>query len=129
MTEARTPKRWLRYCKGKALVLFWGSLWRGVGTGLGSFLALLLLCCLQVKSNKNKEIQVFYSITGRGADEPPCGMFIMDRETGWLKVTGPLDREQESHYVVSVFYVASGVGSWRQSSPLILWCFRQPVDF
>ncbi|XP_044117188.1 cadherin-1-like [Neovison vison] len=61
----------------------------------------------QVKSNKNKEIQVFYSITGRGADEPPCGMFIMDRETGWLKVTGPLDREQESHYVLFLHAVSS----------------------
>ncbi|VCX39725.1 unnamed protein product, partial [Gulo gulo] len=61
----------------------------------------------QVKSNKNKEIQVFYSITGRGADEPPCGVFIMDRETGWLKVTEPLDREQESHYVLFLHAVSS----------------------
>ncbi|VFV36105.1 cadherin-1-like [Lynx pardinus] len=60
----------------------------------------------QVKSDKGKKIQVFYSITGMGADKPPCGVFIMDRETGWLKVTMPLDREQESHYVASVSYMA-----------------------
>nr|XP_055161201.1 cadherin-1-like [Nyctereutes procyonoides] len=61
----------------------------------------------QVKSNKNKEIQVFYSITGTGADEPPYGVFIMDRETGWLKVTKPLDREKKSHYVLFLHAVSS----------------------
>ncbi|XP_046933386.1 LOW QUALITY PROTEIN: cadherin-1-like [Lynx rufus] len=64
----------------------------------------------QVKSDKGKKIQVFYSITGMGADKPPCGVFIMDRETGWLKVTMPLDREQESHYVL-FFDAASSTGN------------------
>uniref|UniRef100_A0A673VIU1 Cadherin domain-containing protein n=3 Tax=Suricata suricatta TaxID=37032 RepID=A0A673VIU1_SURSU len=61
----------------------------------------------QVKSDKGKEIRVFYSITGPGADEPPYGVFIMDRETGWLKVTMPLDREQKSHYVLFLHAVSS----------------------
>ncbi|XP_070617836.1 B-cadherin-like [Erythrolamprus reginae] len=53
---------------------------------------------LPVKSNKDKEGTVYYSITGRGADSPPIGIFIIDRETGMLKVTRPLDREDISRY-------------------------------
>uniref|UniRef100_A0A8C5TUI6 Cadherin domain-containing protein n=1 Tax=Malurus cyaneus samueli TaxID=2593467 RepID=A0A8C5TUI6_9PASS len=45
---------------------------------------------------------VFYSsITGQGADTIPVGVFIIERETGWLKVTKPLDREEKDKYVVS----------------------------
>ncbi|XP_026519008.1 cadherin-1-like, partial [Terrapene carolina triunguis] len=53
---------------------------------------------VQIKSNRDKETKVFYSITGQGADTPPVGVFIIERETGWLKVTKPLDREDISHY-------------------------------
>ncbi|XP_044843440.1 cadherin-1-like isoform X3 [Mauremys mutica] len=55
---------------------------------------------VQIKSNRDKEIRVFYSITGQGADTPPVGVFIIERETGWLKVTRPLDREEISHYTL-----------------------------
>lgn len=92
-------------------------------------MAVLLLCCFQVKSNKDKEIRVFYRITGRGADEPPRGVFIMDRETGLLKVTMPLDREQEPHYVVSVSYVASGGGGWQRGSHLVFQLFQTAIGF
>ncbi|PNI91007.1 CDH1 isoform 11, partial [Pan troglodytes] len=53
---------------------------------------------VQIKSNKDKEGKVFYSITGQGADTPPVGVFIIERETGWLKVTEPLDRERIATY-------------------------------
>lgn len=55
----------------------------------------------QIKSNKDKETKVFYSITGQGADSPPVGVFTIERETGWLEVTQPLDREEIEKYVVS----------------------------
>lgn len=55
----------------------------------------------QIKSNKDKEIKVFYSITGQGVDSPPVGVFTIERETGWLEVTKPLDREEIEKYVVS----------------------------
>ncbi|NWY05402.1 CADH1 protein, partial [Nothoprocta ornata] len=55
---------------------------------------------VQIKSNKDKETKVFYSITGQGADTPPVGVFTIERETGWLKVTKPLDREEISRYVL-----------------------------
>ncbi|XP_039186952.1 cadherin-1-like isoform X2 [Crotalus tigris] len=51
-----------------------------------------------VKSSKEKEGTVYYSITGQGADSPPVGTFIIERETGMLKVTRPLDREKISRY-------------------------------
>ncbi|KAL2300078.1 hypothetical protein Nmel_012037 [Mimus melanotis] len=55
---------------------------------------------VQIKSNKDKETKVFYSITGQGVDIPPVGVFIIERETGWLKVTKPLDREEKDKYVL-----------------------------
>ncbi|KAM7040561.1 cadherin-1-like isoform 1-T1 [Acridotheres tristis] len=55
---------------------------------------------VQIKSNKDKETKVFYSITGQGVDIPPVGVFIIERETGWLEVTEPLDREEKDKYVL-----------------------------
>ncbi|XP_040471365.1 cadherin-1-like isoform X4 [Falco naumanni] len=55
---------------------------------------------VQIKSNKNKETTVFYSITGQGADTPPVGVFTVERETGWLEVTKPLDREEIDKYIL-----------------------------
>ncbi|XP_064315891.1 cadherin-1-like [Phalacrocorax carbo] len=54
----------------------------------------------QIKSNKDKETKVFYSITGQGADTPPVGVFTIERETGWLMVTKPLDREEIDKYIL-----------------------------
>ncbi|XP_036297259.1 cadherin-1 isoform X4 [Pipistrellus kuhlii] len=62
---------------------------------------------VQIKSNKDKETQVFYSITGQGADTPPVGVFIIERETGWLKVTQPLDREAIAKYTLLSHAVSS----------------------
>nr|XP_035137532.2 cadherin-1 [Callithrix jacchus] len=62
---------------------------------------------VQIKSNKDKEAKVFYSITGQGADTPPVGVFIIERETGWLKVTEPLDREQIATYTLFSHAVSS----------------------
>ncbi|XP_010577991.1 PREDICTED: cadherin-1 [Haliaeetus leucocephalus] len=62
---------------------------------------------VQIKSNKDKETKVFYSITGQGADTPPVGVFIIERETGWLEVTKPLDREQIDKYVLFSHAVAA----------------------
>lgn len=60
------------------------------------------LFCVQIKSNRDKETMVYYSITGQGADRPPVGVFTIERESGWLKVTEPLDREHIANYTVSI---------------------------
>lgn len=57
---------------------------------------------LQIKSNKDKETKVFYSITGQGANSFPVGVFTIERETGRLMVTRPLDREDIDRYIVSL---------------------------
>lgn len=62
---------------------------------------------VQIKSNRDKETTVFYSITGHGADMPPVGVFIIERETGWLKVTKPLDREEIAMYTLLSHAVSS----------------------
>lgn len=70
-------------------------------------LFLLLLMCLfqmfffQIRSNEDKLKVIYYSISGPGATEHPVGLFYMDRTTGNLFVTQPLDREERAQYKVS----------------------------
>lgn len=52
----------------------------------------------QLKSNKDRGTRLFYSITGPGADSPPEGVFTIEKETGWLLLTMPLDREKIVKY-------------------------------
>ncbi|KAG8562958.1 hypothetical protein GDO81_015880 [Engystomops pustulosus] len=61
---------------------------------------------IQIKSSRDKEMEVFYSITGQGADTPPVGVFIMERSSGWLNVTKPLDRENLASYLILVHAVS-----------------------
>uniref|UniRef100_A0A7M4ELA2 Cadherin domain-containing protein n=1 Tax=Crocodylus porosus TaxID=8502 RepID=A0A7M4ELA2_CROPO len=56
---------------------------------------------VQIRSNRDKETKIFYSITGMGADKPPEGIFIIEKETGLMKVTQPLDRENIDKYHLS----------------------------
>ncbi|OBS67274.1 hypothetical protein A6R68_04167 [Neotoma lepida] len=52
----------------------------------------------QLKSNKDRGTKIFYSITGPGADSPPEGVFTIEKETGWLLLNMPLDREKIIKY-------------------------------
>ncbi|XP_054566842.1 cadherin-3 isoform X2 [Eptesicus fuscus] len=52
----------------------------------------------QLKSSKDRGTKIFYSITGPGADSPPEGIFTIEKETGWLLLNKPLDREKIAKY-------------------------------
>ncbi|KAJ8339957.1 hypothetical protein SKAU_G00345900 [Synaphobranchus kaupii] len=53
---------------------------------------------VQIRSSRDKEVSLGYHITGPGADEPPIKIFIIDKGTGKLSVTQPLDREGIAKY-------------------------------
>uniref|UniRef100_A0A8C9Z9J3 Cadherin domain-containing protein n=1 Tax=Sander lucioperca TaxID=283035 RepID=A0A8C9Z9J3_SANLU len=60
-----------------------------------------LWCFVQIRSTAHSVNKIFYSITGPGADQPPVGLFTMDRSTGNLYLTQPLDREEKDSYMVT----------------------------
>uniref|UniRef100_W5K5X6 Cadherin-4 n=1 Tax=Astyanax mexicanus TaxID=7994 RepID=W5K5X6_ASTMX len=56
---------------------------------------------VSIRSDKDRSINIRYSITGVGADQPPNEVFSIDPEKGKMYVTKPLDREERSSYHVS----------------------------
>lgn len=63
-------------------------------------LSTVIFFCFQLKSNKDRGTKLFYSITGPGADSPPEGVFTIEKESGWLLLHMPLDREKIVKYEV-----------------------------
>lgn len=65
----------------------------------------------QIRSSEDKLKTIYYSISGPGADQAPVGLFTMDRHTGILYITQPLDREAQDKYTFQAHAVAEGSGS------------------
>ncbi|KAJ8339953.1 hypothetical protein SKAU_G00345860 [Synaphobranchus kaupii] len=55
---------------------------------------------VQIRSSDAKRREITYSITGPGADQSPKGLFTIDKRSGMLFVTKPLDREKKGSYMV-----------------------------
>ncbi|XP_062845320.1 cadherin-1-like [Trichomycterus rosablanca] len=73
---------------------------------------------VQIKSNKVRETKMVYEITGEGANLPPVGLFTIDRSSGWLSVSRPLDREAKPRYVLQA----------KAFSPVDPSIFESPMD-
>lgn len=56
----------------------------------------------QIRSDKDNDIPIRYSITGVGADQPPMEVFSIDSMSGRMYVTRPMDREERASYHVSL---------------------------
>lgn len=59
-------------------------------------------CAFQIRSDKDNDIPIRYSITGVGADQPPMEVFNIDSMSGRMYVTRPMDREERASYHVSI---------------------------
>ncbi|CAO2593366.1 CDH2, partial [Lemmus lemmus] len=46
---------------------------------------------VRIRSDRDKNLSLRYSVTGPGADQPPTGIFIINPISGQLSVTKPLD--------------------------------------
>uniref|UniRef100_A0A8C9WN51 Cadherin-4 n=1 Tax=Scleropages formosus TaxID=113540 RepID=A0A8C9WN51_SCLFO len=53
---------------------------------------------VRIRSDQDRDIQIRYSITGAGADQPPNEVYSIDPVAGKMFVTRPLDREERSSY-------------------------------
>lgn len=69
---------------------------------------------MQIRSDKDKEIHIRYSITGVGADQPPMEVFSIDPVSGRMYVTRPMDREERASYHVSLKHPEFYLGSQTQ---------------
>lgn len=107
MRGAPSPKSWFRYDTGQSGQGLWARRWV-----LGNAEPVPSVCVSsQIKSNRDRDTKIFYSITGQGADAPPEGIFTIEKESGWMKVTQPLDREHIDKYHVGPCLGTHG-GCW-----------------
>uniref|UniRef100_A0A668S782 Cadherin domain-containing protein n=1 Tax=Oreochromis aureus TaxID=47969 RepID=A0A668S782_OREAU len=52
----------------------------------------------KIRSDKDKFEKVQYFLSGEGADKNPLNLFVVDRETGFVRITDKLDREKCPYY-------------------------------
>lgn len=60
-----------------------------------------MFCC-QIRSDKDKDAKVEYYLSGPGADKPPFNLFVVDHDTGFVRITNILDREKYPFFNVSL---------------------------
>ncbi|XP_010778368.1 cadherin-1-like, partial [Notothenia coriiceps] len=53
---------------------------------------------VKIRSDKDLGELVDYYLTGEGADKEPLNLFVVDRKTGFVRITELLDREKRQFY-------------------------------
>ncbi|XP_059907435.1 cadherin-1-like [Gadus macrocephalus] len=76
----------------------------------------------QIRSDRDIESRIEYEITGEDAN----GLFVIDRNTGGLFVTQPLDRERKSHYVFDVH--ANRADKWNPQAEQTMAVILRVID-
>uniref|UniRef100_A0A8C5LDM0 Desmocollin 3 n=1 Tax=Jaculus jaculus TaxID=51337 RepID=A0A8C5LDM0_JACJA len=72
----------------------------------------------QVQSDAAQNYTIFYSISGRGVDQEPLNLFFIERDTGNLYCTRPVDREE--YDVFDLIAYASTTDGYSADLPLPL---------
>ncbi|XP_060029637.1 desmocollin-3 isoform X1 [Erinaceus europaeus] len=72
----------------------------------------------QVQSDAAQNYTIFYSISGRGVDQEPLNLFFIERDTGNLYCTRPVDREE--YDVFDLVAYASTADGYSADLPLPL---------
>ncbi|XP_036274559.1 desmocollin-2 isoform X1 [Pipistrellus kuhlii] len=57
----------------------------------------------QIESDTSQTYSIYYSISGPGVDKAPLNLFYVERNTGNLFCTGPVDREQYDSFELVAF--------------------------
>ena len=57
---------------------------------------------LQITSDFEATQKITYHISGIGIDQPPFGIFVIDKNTGEINITAIVDREVTPSFQVSV---------------------------
>ncbi|XP_063072742.1 cadherin-4, partial [Engraulis encrasicolus] len=76
---------------------------------------------VRIRSDKDRDIQIRYSITGAGADQPPTDVYNIDPVAGKMYVTRPLDREERASYHVKAHAV--DMNGIQVESPIDLYIY------
>ncbi|XP_023183629.1 B-cadherin-like [Xiphophorus maculatus] len=74
----------------------------------------------QIRSDEDKVKKIYYRITGPGADQPPVGLFTMDRVTGHLYVTQELDREKQDKYMLQALAKTEGGANAEEPTDIMI---------
>ncbi|XP_074133185.1 desmocollin-2-like isoform X1 [Sminthopsis crassicaudata] len=72
----------------------------------------------QIQSDSAQKYTVYYSISGPGVDQKPLNLFYIEKDTGNLFCTGPVDRETYEAFEIVAY--ASTPDGYYSDSPLPL---------